>query len=45
MDDLIGGLNNEAMQDLKYHFRLNYIEANEVVPFVAETAVEIVNFK
>ena len=33
------------MQNLKYHVRLSYREANEVVPFSAETAVEIVNFK
>ena len=33
------------MQDLRDHVRLSYREANEVVPFVAETAEEIVNFK
>ena len=36
---------NEAMQDLEDHFRLSYREFDEVVPLIAEAAVEIVNSK
>ena len=33
------------MQDLEDHFRLSYREFDEVVPLIAEAAVEIVNSK
>ena len=36
---------NEAMQDLEDHFRLSYREFDEVIPLIAEAAVEIVNSK
>ena len=36
---------NEAMQDLEDHCLLRYRKVDEVVPLVAEAAVEIVNFK